>query len=56
MDIKVFTCGACDKPEIDCKCDRYCMLCHSPYSIRLCQDGLFYCEDCREACDYRTQD
>jgi hypothetical protein len=22
--------------------------------IRLCEDGLYYCPDCREACDVRV--
>lgn len=56
MAYKVFSCAICDKPEAECKCDRYCTLCHSPFGVRLCEDGLFYCPDCREACDYRTQD
>jgi hypothetical protein len=24
--------------------------------IRICADGLMYCEDCRKACDYKTSD
>jgi hypothetical protein len=23
--------------------------------VRLCQDGLYYCIDCREACDFQAQ-
>lgn len=49
-------CHLCEKPERECACDRYCCLCHSPYSIRLCVDGQYYCPDCREACDIRLAD
>jgi len=24
--------------------------------VRLTEDGQYYCVDCREACDYKTQD
>jgi hypothetical protein len=41
----------CDKIELECKCDRYCCICLSQESIRLCLDGLFYCSDCGTACD-----
>jgi hypothetical protein len=44
-------CAICDKPEAYCKCDRYCTICKGQNDIRLCQDGLYYCPDCREACD-----
>jgi hypothetical protein len=26
------------------------------HSVRLCEDGYFYCDACREACDYKVQD
>jgi hypothetical protein len=44
-------CLACEKPEHECKCDRYCWLCQGQYGVRLCADGQYYCPDCREACD-----
>ena len=47
-------CMVCDKPERTCTCDRYCCLCKSTYGIRMCVDGQYYCQDCREACDIRT--
>ena len=50
-----FICMQCDKPESGCNCDRYCCLCQSTYSVRLCQDGNYYCIDCREACDFQAQ-
>jgi hypothetical protein len=49
-------CVLCDKPERDCQCDRYCNLCKAQHSIRLCQDGQYYCPECREACDIHTVD
>ena len=49
-------CMQCDKPETKCTCDRYCCYCQSQHVIRLCIDGLYYCPDCREACDIRTVD
>ncbi len=47
-------CMLCDKPEVECKCDRYCCYCKGLEGIRLCTDGLYYCPDCREACDIRV--
>ena len=44
-------CMVCDKPESDCKCDRYCCICKGQHNIRLCMDGQYYCPDCREACE-----
>jgi hypothetical protein len=44
-------CAVCDKPERECKCDRYCCHCQGQYGIRLCVDGLYYCPECREACE-----
>jgi hypothetical protein len=47
-----FQCIVCDKTEDECKCQKYCALCHDDYQVRLCQDGQYYCVPCREACDY----
>ncbi len=44
-------CSQCDKPERKCTCEKYCCFCQSQYGVRLCVDGLYYCPDCREACD-----
>ncbi len=49
-------CAQCDKLEPECKCDRYCIYCKGVEGIRLCVDGLYYCPDCREACDIRVVD
>ena len=44
-------CSQCDKPETKCGCEKYCCFCQSQHGIRLCVDGLYYCPDCREACE-----
>jgi len=49
-------CAQCEQPESRCECEKYCVLCQSQVDIRLCTDGLMYCEPCREACDYKTAD
>jgi hypothetical protein len=51
-----YRCGQCEMPEAQCECDKFCCLCQSQLDIRLCQDGLMYCEPCRRACDYKTSD
>ncbi len=51
-----FRCAQCDQPESKCQCERYCCLCMSQYDVRLVNDGLYYCVDCREACDYLTEE
>jgi hypothetical protein len=51
-----FICVQCDKTEEKCDCDpKYCILCQSGHDVRLCQDGLWYCQICRESCDYPAQ-
>lgn len=44
-------CSQCDKSEEYCRCDKYCVICKGQLNVRLCADGLYYCPDCREACD-----
>jgi hypothetical protein len=44
-------CAQCDQTEQNCKCDRYCTICKGQTQVKLCSDGLFYCPDCREACE-----
>ncbi len=51
---EMVVCVLCDKPEYECKCDRYCCYCKGLEGIRLCTGGLYYCPDCREACDLRV--
>ena len=47
-------CAQCEQPEKNCSCEKFCVLCQSEIAIRLCTDGLLYCEACRTACDYQT--
>jgi hypothetical protein len=49
-------CAQCEQPEASCHCEKFCCLCQSVIDIRLCVDGLMYCEPCRTACDYKTAD
>ena len=46
-----FVCVMCYKLEVDCTCEKYCTLCKSQEDPRLCFDGCYYCQICREACD-----
>ena len=50
-----YVCAQCEKPEDNCSCQRYCVLCQGEHNVRLVQDGNFYCLDCREACDFQAQ-
>jgi len=49
-----YRCGQCDMAEDHCECEKFCCFCQSQLDIRICQDGLMYCEPCRTACDYQT--
>jgi hypothetical protein len=51
-----YRCMQCEMTEDRCQCDRYCCLCQAQMEIRLCQDGLYYCVPCRDACDYKVAD
>jgi hypothetical protein len=44
-------CAQCDKTEEYCQCDKYCTICKGQHNVKLCADGLYYCPECREACD-----
>jgi hypothetical protein len=44
-------CAQCERQESDCKCEKYCCICKGMENIRLCMDGLYYCPECREACE-----
>jgi sulfur transfer complex TusBCD TusB component (DsrH family) len=44
----------CEMNEERCECEKYCCNCQSQIDVRLCQDGLYYCVPCREACDYKV--
>jgi hypothetical protein len=49
-----YNCAQCEQPEGSCQCEKFCCLCQSVIDVRICQDGLMYCEPCRTACDYKT--
>jgi hypothetical protein len=51
-----YRCAQCEQPEDSCQCEKYCCLCQSVIDIRVCSDGLMYCEPCRKACDYKTSE
>jgi hypothetical protein len=44
-------CAMCDMPEERCSCEKYCTICKGQHNVRMGADGLYYCPDCREACD-----
>lgn len=52
----VTVCSQCEKAEPECSCVKYCCFCQSQYNIHMGVDGLYYCPDCREACDVRLAD
>jgi hypothetical protein len=47
-------CAQCEAIEAHCSCDKFCVFCQSQVDVRLCTDGLMYCEACRTACDYKV--
>ena len=51
-----YKCAQCDLVEAKCTCDKYCCICQGDHDVRLCRDGLYYCLECREACDLQPQD
>lgn len=51
-----YHCVQCEKPEAQCECEKFCCLCQSQFDIRMCYDGLMYCEPCRSACEFKTAD
>ena len=50
-----FLCAVCEQTEEKCDCNKYCCLCMGDHQVRLCNDGLWYCLECREACDLHAQ-
>jgi hypothetical protein len=46
----------CEMTEDRCDCEKYCCLCQSLMEVRLCEDGLYYCKPCREACNYKASE
>jgi hypothetical protein len=52
-----YRCAQCERTESECECEKFCCLCQTALDdVRLCQDGLLYCEPCRKACDYKTSE
>jgi hypothetical protein len=50
-----FICSVCELPEKRCGCEKYCCLCQAVFEVRLCEDGMYYCQPCRESCDLQAQ-
>jgi hypothetical protein len=50
-----YVCVQCDRDEESCECEKYCWLCSGWHNVRLCADGQYYCQACREACDMTAQ-
>lgn len=50
-----YICLMCERTEDKCECHRYCNLCQGEHNVRLCRDGQYYCNDCREVCDMQAQ-
>jgi hypothetical protein len=49
-----YRCLQCELQEDQCECEKYCGMCQSGIDVRICQDGIMYCEPCRTACDYKA--
>jgi hypothetical protein len=55
MQTTRYQCHVCERDEQHCECDRYCILCFGEDNVRLCEDGSYYCINCREVCDFVPQ-
>jgi hypothetical protein len=51
-----YVCTVCAATEEECHCPRFCQLCKSEFGVRLCEDGCYYCPDCREICGYSVEE
>ena len=51
-----YLCTVCSATEEECQCPRFCILCKSDSNVRLCDDGCYYCGDCREICGYTVEE
>jgi hypothetical protein len=51
-----FQCNVCEQTEQKCACERYCAFCQGGLDVRLCEDGLYYCQPCREACELMPEE
>jgi hypothetical protein len=52
----IYRCLQCEKEEARCDCDKYCGFCEGYSDVRLCADGIYYCKDCRDSCNYKAED
>ena len=50
-----YHCAVCELEEARCICEKYCFLCQGGNDVRLCADGMYYCLDCREACELEPE-
>lgn len=50
-----YICTICGERERDCQCERFCTLCKADHDVRLCEDGCYYCFDCREVCGFMAE-
>lgn len=50
-----YKCMICEQDEDNCQCQKYCTICQSENDCRMWSDGLYYCQECREVCDYQAQ-
>lgn len=50
-----YRCIVCEKEELRCECHKYCYMCEGSNDLRLCSDGMYYCLECRQACDMEAQ-
>jgi hypothetical protein len=50
-----YRCLSCERDEADCDCTKYCAICQGENDCRLWSDGQYYCQECREVCDYQPQ-
>ena len=51
-----YICTVCGETEEKCQCPRFCILCSADHDVRLCDDGCYYCGDCREICGYIAEE
>ena len=52
----LYVCTLCGAKESDCQCEKFCTLCKNDADVRLCDDGCYYCSDCREICGYMAEE
>jgi hypothetical protein len=50
-----YKCMVCEQEEDNCVCQKYCAICQSENDCRMWSDGFYYCQECREVCDYQPQ-